>query len=483
MKKKDSNETKDLFDSQVREIIYYIQEYDRFEEDHLKNIFTTDLKPRVLEMAVDFCLSNGIKIPENVENLLLKLKIPSIKTRPFEFYMEKTIGKSPGKIVKKVPNNADDEDDREKIKYKNLWMSKAGNKNSDLIVASITGEYISSNILQEIMHENAPKVRLHRDEDGKVNFLSKFIPNFSTLLDLLNKNKQFSFSDVDGFGKLFSANAIIGNTDLNRGNVGIRVDKNNKKHFACIDMGYGLNWDNFSSDTHLNYVEEYKKYLLTYKNIYKEEMFKDINFAIDVYNTAEQINLQKIAKVVDRSLEVLKEIYGDDFLQDKVVARFLKARIGIDEHISLTENILKENIGKNIALIKDQLISMSENVFLDRFRESFLEVYSLLQNNKVDNNAIYEINLLLESVPQSFKDKIIQHPIDDSKRNAVKIASYCEDKTLFRMLISHICDAKLESIGSVIMSGETISPPTLSILGKRRLDSPDSEQEKKGNRR
>ncbi len=417
-------ERQQLVTSQANELIKAIR--DGLSPEELQDILERKkLKPEALKIAMDDCKVNGVVVPEIIEDYYIDRTIVPLKTRPIEFFANKTEGKTRGQIIRKAPR-----DNSKGLKYQNNWMNKVGHNDPELAPGMAACEYISTNLLNQIMGENSPKFRLHKIQQGEVTILSKFIPGFVTLSEQKKRAHALDLGEIKGFSNFFAANALIGNADLNRGNVGIRTDDNGNKFFATIDTGVALYYSNFQDEQNKADIQSFKSSLLKMKDIYSESLFHGDNFANELFTTLNDIDLTRTRKIISKSIQNLKEAYGYDFLKNPKVNRLFKARLGMTNEQSLTEESLKNKIVENMISVKEKLLDMSQNIYLESFVQNFKDCIA----NSVD---VTVINTQLARMPEDIRSYVLSCPIDTKGNNAFILAMNAGHKELADTLFSY----------------------------------------------
>ena len=290
-----------------------------------------------------------------LENVYLEKKIGVIKERPFEYYGDKEGGVNPGELVTKVKQSNDDVNIK---KHKNIWLKK------EATIGESVCEYIGSNLINHFMQDNSPKVRLSLEEDeSEVFILSKYIHNFSALSSFPKEDRAEVISRAKGFTSFFAYNVLIGDYDVNSGNIGIRRDDDLKDYIAKVDNGESLSYNvnrpipgqsRLSEDISLKSAQNYKTQMLaSMPLLYKDTMFSGLDFAGELYSFTHDLNLRMIEKIIELSLDNLQYVYGEDVLQNPEVEGELEVRMRLSPPINA--EILKNKIIENIVRLKDNL--------------------------------------------------------------------------------------------------------------------------------
>lgn len=331
--------------------------------------------------AFKLALANNFfsdEIYNAIKNVYIERKIGSIKTRDLEKSREKTTGNSYGNIVKKT-NSSQNDIMNNIAKYNHEWMQKTsvGRFKTGEIAGNVR-EYIASNLINQIMEDTTPKIRLHVSEEGEVTILSKYLDNFQTFKDLLNAERKEIVKNAKNFANFFVGNLLVGDWDLNSGNVGFIESEDGNKNLARIDLGLAL----FYSPTNRAPFELMEE--MQYKGYFSEENFTNLEFLTSLLLEKGNIDLDAIKKTLSLSFRNLRSAYGDDFLQEQTINKDLKRRLMIDKETFLTEELISKKIVNNIEDALDQVIGFviekAEEVFPIHSHEALDECIELKAN-------------------------------------------------------------------------------------------------------
>lgn len=195
-------------------------------------------------------------------------------------------------------------------------------------------EYLGSNLAIAMMGSKlSPKIRLHKRGDEN-HIASTFIKGFKTFAD------KVSSKGATGFGRFLAREYIIGNIDLNLGNVGI-TDIDGKRHWTGIDDGFA-----FCYSKKANLEQTIGRLQLSSEDVYHPDLFKGAEFACDLNNAVKDVDLDIMRHIIKESMKNLKIAYGEHFLEDEKISQTLCQRMGLKP--PLTEKIIEENIIQNI---------------------------------------------------------------------------------------------------------------------------------------
>lgn len=317
-------------------------------------------------------------------------KIKPVKHNSLDSIGKKQAGMQDGGLVSKSTVG------KQSAKHTNTWIKKTGIIPEGYENTGLEGkgeqvcEYLGTNLFSEVMGNNSPKIRLHKDKEGNVSILSKFINDakgdgFQTIEDIVrnsdsNKSikdilREENASQVQGMGKLITSNILFADYDVHGGNVGIKTDqKDGSRHWTRIDNGKALSYNaqmdfrkggaKFSDrpQTAKGFMETMRS-----TNEYPDELLTGLDFADDLAREASAANIDNLKHTIKRSIEVLKEAYGDDFLKDPEVNHSLRKRMGFKEDEPLTEESLENKITGNISRLQSELKEISREEFKSLF--------------------------------------------------------------------------------------------------------------------
>jgi hypothetical protein len=353
------------------------------------------LKLEALENALKISRSERLS-SENIETLniaVIDKRIGDVKDRPLARKGLKADGMSAGTLVTKLKSP----EEELTAKHNTIWVKKQGRaaeKDDDDIFdgkGEVVCEYIGTNLANLVltMDSLSPKVRLHQESD-QITLMSKYLHSFKTIQDFKleaardrKKIEKFNLKDQDyqGFGSIFAASYLVGDPDVNAGNIGF-IEINGGRFLARIDFGKALSYNahlnnnnkidaDYVYDNNLQSVDDYKNDILKFGTkaspLYDSKMFKGLEFAAEVAEVSTKINENEIKIVLDRSIDNLEKAYGTNFLNDPEISFCLRRRMGFENNKSLSEATFKEKIVSNIMEQKVQLREMARKAVEEIF--------------------------------------------------------------------------------------------------------------------
>lgn len=429
-------------------------------------------KPEAFKLLLDENNFSNQFAAHAVKQAYLYSKIGHLKNRDLKYVGDKIGGITSGAQVKKLRI----EDDVNIKKHSNVWLQKTG--------ASIAGigedvcEYIGTNIMNELMGSNSPKVRLHENENRNITILSKFIENFDILEGKRTLESRSLIQSSENFAEFFVANALLGDYDIHAGNVGIKTD-NNKHYIARIDNGRALSYY-----AHVGVIEnriyfnkiiqdanEFKQIMLD-RQIYSEEMFQGIDFATNVNISLEKVDFDSINSIIEISILNLEDAYGSNFLDNLQISSQLKRRLGINKDQQLTDDLLKSSIIDNMRIMHDSLYDLAAlemSKFFPSHPEAALEKCSAMRfNNSAPIDYVQLLENLQNEIP-NFDPRNENHfrtnndpYLEDAKNEFILRKSTIRRENLSRLLPIH---------NEMNINIETSAINLSSKLPKRKLNS------------
>lgn len=363
-------------------------------------------KPDAFKYVLDHH-SFPTEIDKAIRKAYIDSKIGYIKERELDPAGAKPDGITSGGQVRKSRESMD----YNVKKHKTIWLQKL--EDSALGVSENICEYIGTNLINNIMENTSPKLRLHKDEHGNITLLSKYLENFETLREKNPKTARELIKRSENFAKFFAANILIGDYDIHPGNVGIITA--DRHYIARIDNGCALSYNierNFRGKTKrtlsiLQTVEGFKQTMLSLP-IYSPEMFEGIEFATDLQQAINDINLDEMKQIIELSIFNLKDAYGQDFLEDHNIAKDFQKRMGIDPPI--TEEAIANTIIGNMVKLKGELnelaIAQTRHFFPSHPRQALEECMKL----KKENSGFIDYEILLDNLQNTYPKFDPQQP-------------------------------------------------------------------------
>lgn len=365
-----------------------------------------------------------------LEDKMIASEIGLNKRRVYNVFSVKPDGGSPGALVKKYNFSG-----IEASKYNNIWLIKFRIPSSEFGSAELICEYIAANIRNQLMETNlfSPKTRLQEiltnDHRGELGILSKFIPNFKTLISIKKENPNINisniFDDTKGFGRLFSSFFLTGNYDLSLGNIGM-VNHNGNWFFAGVDDGAGLSYHEkiafkykkqhyaHSSTVsekllipagmfaempldsivipvawHVTAIERKNEFLINFqKQDVKKQIFQSIDFAGEIFILLSNININKLKKVINLCLKHIKDLNPTLLLTPELMKLLsIKLARNMDCSVNLEIDICEviiQKISENNIQLKEMAFNVMKEIFPLHTEQAFLEYQNATKNHVVD---------------------------------------------------------------------------------------------------
>lgn len=370
-------------------------------EDEYLPLFNQKIKADILKIILDNI--NG-RAPENmtklllgencalslkniVEDAFLKAKIGEVKYRDFIKVENKNIGVSQGAFVVKAKDNIADPS----LKYKYKWIKKTSSNSTKNIGEEIC-EYVGTNIMNYLLEDNSPKVRLFKDQKNNVSLGVKFLNNFKTYdscsrAEISDIEEKIENGSLKGLARFYLANMILGDYDNNPGNFGFITNDKGEISIARIDHGkifsyksikkesdeammqtvfnMGAKFEDFikeryNHDYNLNNIEQKIFRNPFFKN---NNMFKGDRFNQELDDLIKEINVNFISKIIDRSIGNIKEAYGADIFLNTKVQETLSERLMIDKS-TINEETFKTALLDNIDIIGQKIQQRTKEYLL-----------------------------------------------------------------------------------------------------------------------
>jgi hypothetical protein len=299
-----------------------------------------------------------------LELAYLKRKIGGVKNRPLTVISTKNEGSTLGQFVRKTPSA----DGVQRLKHKVTWLKKNQDEGQKNIGEEVC-EYIGNNLMNHLLGDNSPKVRLHKDpESGKVSIMSRFIPNFSTFSKLGSRDVDAAFMNAEGKTKFFFSNAVLCDYDTNLGNIGTRVDDEGVSHLVRIDNGKALSYNTArhrpdTVDTALDGHREEPVVNIVRDRVFRNQCFKKggfegPEFAQELYAICENTDLNTLRNIIRLSLDNIEEAYGPGVLESEAVRHELGLRMNFPAG-NVSRQTLEDAIIANVSELRDGLKTLA----------------------------------------------------------------------------------------------------------------------------
>lgn len=371
-------------------------------EDEYLTFFDQKIKADILKIILDNI--NG-RAPENitklvlgencglglkniVEDAFLKAKLGEVKYRGFIKVENKNVGVTQGAFVVKAKDNIADPS----LKYKYKWIKKTSSNSTKNIGEEIC-EYVGTNIMNYLLEDNSPKIRLLKDPKNNVSLGVKFLDNFKTYescsrAEILDIEVKIENRELKGLARFYLANMILGDYDNNPGNFGFITNDKGEISIARIDHGKIFSYKSIKKESdeammqkafnsELNFEDLIReRYSHDYnlenieKKIFRDHFFKNNNmFAGSEFNkeldeVMKEINVDFISKIIDRSIKNIKEAYGADIFLDAKVQETLSERLMIDQS-AINEETFKTALLDNIDIIGGKIQQRTQEVSMN----------------------------------------------------------------------------------------------------------------------
>ncbi|MCT4635386.1 MAG: hypothetical protein N4A31_03955, partial [Rickettsiales bacterium] len=330
-----------------------------------------------------------------------RLSSPKIN-RSLEKTGSKKIGVSQGGEFRKLPKNEKKND----LKHnKTVLLKESGTLYQPNNQGEQICEYLTMNLAGARGSQFYPKGRLYNHE-GKTLLSSTFIDNFQTIESYTQKTgDKTSFKltkDAKGFGRVFADNALFADFDSQAGNVGLKTLPDGSKHWTRIDYGKGLSYS-----TTKDAITTKKLMIHLSGRTYSEEMFQGAEFACDLYQATNDIDIDRYKNIIDISFKNLKKAKGDDYLSHPETQDELKSRFSLPEETVVTEELIKETIISNTIRLKEELKEMAKEAAKEAIKEA------------VKNKDIKSLQLLNQHTPETVNN-FIKEAIKDKETKSIK---------------------------------------------------------------
>ena len=348
----------DLIEKQVLEIGFILDGYDNPEVQAI--LKDKEFKAEALEKALNQLDPKSTKY-NILENAYLDQKIGKVKSRDLDFFARKDVGSTEGRFVRKSASGSE-----QSLKHNITWLEKTGRIGGNDVGEKIC-EYIGTSLLNQMLGDNSPKIRLYKADDGSVKLMVKFIDEFESL----DKIGPAQIQSTENKANFFAANILLGDYDTNLGNAGIRKDGEHV-YLARIDNGKALSYkkiiNHSDAEIHksfldnvdlkpLNFIEMKDKVYRDPK--YKNGLFEGEEFCEELSQVCSSFNERRMSKVIDHCLSNVMEAFGEDIFKDENVKRELQARMDLPEDFSKSD--FKAVIMNNMSFMNTELFKFSQS--------------------------------------------------------------------------------------------------------------------------
>ncbi len=379
----------------------------RADEGQYEEVFKQKIKADILKLVLDNI--NG-KAPEGmsplvlgqncgrslkniVEDAYLEAKIGEVKYRDFVKIENKTQGVSQGEFVVKAKASHDDFS----LKHNYKWIRKTSSNSTKNIGEEIC-EYVGTNLMNYLLEDNSPKIRLLKDPHGNVSLGVKFLNNFKTFAscnreEINDIEAKIANRELKGLANFYLANMILGDYDNNPGNFGFIADERGEVSIARIDHGKIFSYKTIKkkSDSEMMDrafaagvgIEDFEKEKYNYdydlnnveakvfanRFFRNKNMFEGRDFSLEISSIIEKIDIGFMIKIIDRSIQNVKEAYGENIFLDSKVKKTLAERMMLPESM-INEESFKIAIIDNINQIGEKIQNKAkDNILSDRTKK------------------------------------------------------------------------------------------------------------------
>jgi hypothetical protein len=348
---------KDLIDKQALEIAVILESYSDPEVQAI--LKDKKFKAEALEKALD-AINPKLEKYNILENAYLDQKIGKVKSRDLDFFAPKEVGSTEGRFVRKSASG------ERALKHNITWLEKIGRIDGDDVGEKIC-EYIGTSLLNQMLGDDSPKIRLYKADDGSVKLMVKFIDEFESL----DKCSLAQINSTGNKANFFAANILLGDYDTNLGNTGIRKDGEHV-YLARIDNGKALSYkkiiNHSDAEIRKSFLDNADLKPLNFREMkdkvyrdpkYKAGLFEGDEFNESLERVCSNFNQRRMSKVIDRCLSNVVEAFGEDVLKDRNVKRELQERMDLPEDFSKSD--FKAAIMNNMSFMNDELLKFAKS--------------------------------------------------------------------------------------------------------------------------
>jgi hypothetical protein len=258
---------------------------------------------------------------------------PDLGATKWTFYKNKSDGMTEGFLVKKIADPSS-----EKSQY--IWLYKASlNKDYEWYFYESFGELVGCELFRYVMGDLAPKNRMTQIPGEAPGVVSKFLPNFMTFKDELNRfndeeEKQKFIQNIpliDGIPESIAATCFFNDFDGKFANMGSMVNELGERRAARIDYGctlsnlhnhtYGIGLYLFNEG---EFSERYK-HALTYSKLIHSERFQQAIVELA------QINMVHVSAIVRAAVGRFAKAWKDIPLDEKAIDKLYNHLYGQDK--------------------------------------------------------------------------------------------------------------------------------------------------------
>ena len=366
------------------------------------------LKPESIELALTVMSKRSDHFSEELRKIVGNILI--------EREIESVVMKGPiGVIGEDVDSNILGQDLSKEAKNENNLKQK--HKNNKAL--GNEGEYICAiiggNIAHYMMSDNSPKMRLYKDYSGKVSIVFNFIKNdfsaigeFHSIEDIPEENVEVFLKNAKGFAQFFATNILIADNGFDLSNVGLIVHRDTHSCWSKINYNKSLSYNesiNFDQEKSYN-IEELER-ISGFKDSmikYPESNFTGVEFACELNKSISDIDEKRLRRSIKLSMNNLREVYGNEFLNQSIIEKELKKRLGFASDEILTEQLIEDKIIQNMRILQEEIKQIAEQEFIK----------SVVKKDLV-NKQFFENNAAPESLDLFMKFAILANDLERVK--------------------------------------------------------------------
>lgn len=227
-------------------------------------------------------------------------------------------------------------------------------------------ELIGSYIANLLHKKNSPKCLVFRNTKDQVKVALPIGSDFKLAKDDLKITKT-----AQGFADFFATSILVGDVDFMK-NAAIRMDQQNHSFWARSNNKNILNYSSFS-----NGIDHLKL----------DPKFIDLEFVYELNKAIDYLDEKRIRLAIKMAFDNLKEVYKENFLENKQVIKTIQARMEIEE--ALSEQAVEDKIIENMGNLRIQLKKLAENEFLKIIKhEKFLKEDETINYKQFFSNAV-----------------------------------------------------------------------------------------------
>lgn len=258
---------------------------------------------------------------------------PELGPTKWTFFKEKTDGMTEGFLVKKTV-------DPTLRKSQHVWLYKAClNKDYEWYFYESFGELVGCELFRYFLGDIAPKNRMTQIPGEAPGIVSKFLPNFMTFKDELERLDSDELKQdfvqkihlIDGIPEIIAATCFFNDFDGKFANIGTMIDERGQRRAARIDYGCALsNLNNHTYGIGLYLFNEGEfsetfKHAITYSHLIHSEQFRQSILKLS------QINMDHVSAIVRAAVARFSKAWKDIPLDVKAIDKLYNHLYGSDK--------------------------------------------------------------------------------------------------------------------------------------------------------